>query len=114
MEIRIEKISSTSLTGNLSGTINTYRVIEDGREFLLTRTRHALESSVGIAGKKGILYVNGDDNKVHHQIASPGGACGLYIDDEIVEGLSPLAHHAVIMADHCKDAGEITIIKKQE
>ena len=94
----------------MSGTVNTYRVIEDGREFLLTRTCHTFENSVGIAGKKGILYVDSDDNKVHHQVASPSGACGLYTDDEIVEGLSPLAHRAVIMADRFGDMSEITII----
>lgn len=98
------------MTGNLSGTVNTYLVVEDGREFFLTRTCHTLGSSIGIAGKKGILYVDSDDNRVHHQVASPSGACGLYTDDEIVEGLSPLAHRAVIMADQCNETDEITII----
>ncbi len=76
VEIKIKKVSSTPLTGNLPGTVNTYMVIEDGREFLLTRTRHTLGSSIGLEGKKGILYVDGDDNKVHHQVAAPSGACG--------------------------------------
>lgn len=114
MEIKIKRISSVPLTGNLPGTVNTYRVIEDGRKFLLTRTCHALGSSIGIAGKKGILYVDSEDNRVHHQVASPSGACGLYTDDEIVEGLSPLAHRAVLMADQCNEPGEITIITAKE
>ena len=109
MEIRIKRVSSVPITGSISGNVNTYRVIEDGREFLLTRTCHTFENSIGIAGKKGILYVDPDDNKVHHQVASPSGACGLYTDDEIVEGLSPLAHRAVIMADQSAETGEITI-----
>ncbi len=102
------------MTGNISGTVNTYVVIENGREFLLTRTCHTLGSSVGIAGKKGILYVDSDDNRVHHQVAAPSGACGLNTDDEIVEGLSPLAHRAVLMADQCSEQGEITIITKEK
>ncbi len=108
MEITIKRTNSALLGGNLPGTVNTYRVLQDGREFLLTRTCHALGSSIGIAGKKGILYV--EDNKVHHQAALPSGACGLYTDDHIIEGLSPLAHRAVIMADQCEDMGEIKII----
>lgn len=110
MEIKIKRVSTIQLDGNLPGTVNTYRVLEDGREFLLTRTCHTLGSSIGIAGRKGILYVDHDDNKVHHQAALPSGACGLYTDDEILEGLSPLAHRAVIMADQCNEMGEITII----
>ncbi len=114
MEIRIKKLTSAPLTGNLPGTINTYRVIENGAEFLLTRTTHKLGNSIGIAGKKGILYVDSDDMKVHYQVAAPGGACGLTTDDEIIEGLSPLAHRAVIMADQCNVPGEITITIEDE
>ena len=113
MKIKIKRVSSTPLAGNLSGTVNTYRVVEDGREFLLTRTCHTLGSSIGIAGRKGILYVDADDNKVHHQVAAPAGACGLNTDDEILEGLSPLAHRAVLMADQCGEMGEITIITEK-
>ena len=113
MEIKIKKISTVQLEGNLPATVNTYTVVEDGREFLLTRTRHALGSTIGIAGTKGILYVDSEDNKVHHQVAAPAGACGLNTDDEILEGLSPLAHRAVIMADQCSETGEITITTKK-
>lgn len=109
MEIKIKRVGCTLLTGNLPGTISTYRVVEDGREFFLTRTCHTLGSSMGIAGRKGILYVDGEDNRVHHQVTAPGGACGLNTDDEIIEGLSPLAHRAVIMADQSGETGEIII-----
>ena len=34
MEIKIKKINTQILTGNASGVINTYMVIEDGKEFL--------------------------------------------------------------------------------
>jgi hypothetical protein len=113
MEIRIRKVGSSTLTGNVPGRVNTYRVTEDGREFLLTRTVHTLDNSIGIAGRKGILYVDGEDNRVHHQVATPGAACGLNTDDEIVEGLSPLALRAVLMADQCGETGEITVTRQE-
>jgi len=111
MEIKIKKIGTHILTGNASGVINTYMVIEDGREFLLTRTSHIHGSSMGIAGKDGILYVDSDDNRVHRQVVALSGACGLNTDDELFEGLSPLALRGVLMVDHCNDSGEIIIIR---
>jgi len=114
MEIRIKKTGARILTGNAPGTVNTYRVLEDGREFLLVRTSHTLGSSIGFAGKEGILYVDSDDNRVHRQVAVPSGACGLNTDDEVVEGLSPLALRAVLMADGCNEPGEITITTEEK
>ena len=114
MEIRIRRTGSRALTGNVTGTVNTYMVVEDGREFLLDRTSHTHGSAIGIAGKKGILYVESGDGKVHHQVVTPGGACGLITDDEVVEGLSPLALRAVLMADQCGESGEIAITVKEE
>lgn len=111
MEIKIRRTDSRVFTGNLSRTVNTYMVIEDGREFLLVRTSHMHGSSIGIAGREGILYLDSDDNRVHHQSAVPSGACGLNTDDEVVEGLSPLALRAVLMLDQCDEKGEITITK---
>lgn len=99
--------------GNVSGTVNMYTVVEDGREFFLARTSHTHGSNVGIANKEGILYVESDDGKVHHQVARPGGACGLNTDDEVVEGLSPLALRAVLMADQCNESAEITITTRE-
>lgn len=114
MEIKIRRTGSRVLTGNVSGTVNTYMVTEDGREFVLARTAHTHGSSIGIAGREGILYVDSDDNRVHRQVAVPGAACGLNTDDEVVEGLSPLALRAVLMADQCNERGEITITTKEK
>jgi hypothetical protein len=100
------------LTGNAAGIINTYRVTENGREFLLTRKSNAHGSSVGIAGKEGILYVDCDDNRVHRQVVALSGACGLNTDDELVEGLSPWSLRGVRMADQRNEPGVITIISE--
>jgi hypothetical protein len=109
MNIRIMKISTKMLTGNVSGIVGTYRVIEDDKEFVLTRMSHIHGRSLGIEGEKGIIYVDSDDNKVHKQIVAPSGACGLNTDDELVEGLSPWALRGVIMADQEDESGEILI-----
>lgn len=110
MEIKIKKINTQVLTGNASGIMNTYVVIEDGKEFLLTRTSRIHGSSLGIAGKEGILYVDGDDNRVHRQVVALAGACGLNTDDEVVEELSPWVLRGIIMAEQRNESGEITII----
>lgn len=109
MEIRIKKIHSETLAGNLPGVANTYLVIEDGREFRIIRTSHRLGNSIGIEGKKGILYVDSDDNKVHWQVAAPSGACGLYTDDEVIGGLSPFTLRAVLITDQCSETDEVKI-----
>jgi hypothetical protein len=110
MEIKIKKIDSRPFPGTASGVINTYTVVEDGREFVLTRTSHPHGSSLGFAGEKGILYVDRDDNRVHRQVIAPSGACGLNTDDEMVEGLSPLSLRGVLMVDQCNESGEIKMI----
>ena len=110
MEIRIKKISTQVLTGNASGIMNTYKVVEDGREFLLVRVSRIHGSSLSIAGKEGILYVNSEDSRVHRQVIALSGACGLNTDDEVVEGLSPRSIRSVIMADEKNESGEITLI----
>ncbi len=109
MEIRIKKINTRVLAGNASGVINMYRVIEDGREFFLNRTVRLHGSSLSMAGKEGILYVDSEDNKVHRQIVALSGACGLNTDDETVEGLSPQSVRLLIMADETNESEEITI-----
>jgi hypothetical protein len=109
MNIRIKKINTQVLTGNASGTINTFQVIENGKEVLLTRTSCFHGKSIGIAGKKGILYVDSEDNRVHRQVVALSGACGLNTDDEVVEELSPWALRGVIFADQRNESGEIRI-----
>ena len=113
MEIKIKKTDTQVLTGNASGVISTYTVTENGKEFLLTRVSHIHGSSLGIAGKEGILYVDSDDNKVHRQVVALSGACGLNTDDELVEGLSPWTLRGVIMAEQRDESGEITIISQE-
>ena len=113
MNIKIKKINTQVLTGNASGVINTYRVMENGKEFLLTRTSRIHGSSLGIAGKEGILYVDSEDNRVHRQVVALSGACGLNTDDEVIEELSPWALRGVILADQRNESGEITIISRE-
>lgn len=110
MEIKIKKIGTQVLTGNASSVINTYMVIEDGKEFLLARTSRIHGSSISIVGKEGILYVDSEDNRVHRQVVALSGACGLNTDDEVVEELSPWALKGIIMAEQRNESGEITII----
>lgn len=112
MEIKITKIRTDILTGNASGVVNTYRVVENGREFLLTRTSRTHGNSIGMADQKGILYVDGNDNKVHRQVVAPGGACGLYTDDELVDELSSWALRGLIMAEEKNESREITVISE--
>jgi hypothetical protein len=113
MEIRIKKIGTQVFTGNASGIISTFRVIENGKEVLLTRTSRIHGYSIGIAGKEGILYVDSYDNRVHRQVVTLSGACGLNTDDEVVEELSPRALKGVILADRLNESEEITIITKE-
>ena len=109
MEIKIRKTETQLLTGNASGVINTYMVIENGKEFLITRMSRTHGSSLSIAGREGILYVDSDDNRVHRQTVALSGACGLNTDDEVVEALSPWALRGVILAEQRDESGEIII-----
>ena len=110
MEIRIKKIGTQVLTGNASGVVNTFMVIENGKEVLLTRTSRMHGTNIGIAGMEGTLYVDIEDNRVHRQVVALSGACGLNTDDEVVEKLSPRALRGVILADRLNESEEITII----
>lgn len=113
MNIKIKKINTQVLTGNASGVINTFRVTENGKEVLLTRTSRIHGNSIGIVGKEGILYVDSEDNRVHRQVVALSGACGLNTDDEVIEELSPWALRGVILADERNESGEITIISRE-
>ena len=109
MEITIKRVGTQDIRGDASDVINTYMVIEKGKEFRITCRTHRHGSSLGIAGKEGFLYSDRDDNTVRRQVVAMGGACGLNINDEIVEGLSPWAIRGVVVADRSKEAGDIIV-----
>jgi hypothetical protein len=109
VEIKIKRIETQDIRGDASDVINTYIVIEKGKEFRITCRTHRHGSSLGIAGKEGFLYSDRDDNTVRRQVVAMGGACGLNINDELVEGLSPRAIRGVVIADRSKEAGDIIV-----
>lgn len=108
--ITINKIDSCRLTGNASAVVNTYSVIQDGREFLITCTIRFHGTSVSMVGESGILYVNSEDHLVHRQNVALSGACGLNTDDEVVNGLSCWVLRGITLAERNTFSGEIKII----
>lgn len=110
MEIRIRKIGRRVTREDPSDVTHTYRVIENGREFRITCRSHRHGGNLGIEGAEGFLYTDEDDNTVRRQIVGVGLTCGITIErDEVIEGLSPLAIRAVIVADRNGETGEITV-----
>ena len=109
MEIKIMKTGVLEVNGDSSDVMTTHTVTDSSREFEITcRTNHS-GRYIAIAGKEGFLYINGDDNTVYRQVVALGGGCGLLIDDETVEGLSPWAVRGVIIAHQNKETREVTI-----
>jgi hypothetical protein len=113
MEITINKIESHVVDGDTSDITSTFDVVENGKEFRITCRSNRYGRNLGFEGKKGLLYVNRDNNLVHWQVVALGGGCGLLIDDDPVEGLSPWALRGVIFAEKNKEACEITITTGQ-
>lgn len=113
MEITINILGVQDVNGDGSDVITTYLVIENGKEFRVTCRSNRYGRNLGFEGKKGLLYVNRDNNLVHWQVVALGGGCGLLIDDDPVEGLSPWALRGVIFAEQNKEALEITITTGQ-
>lgn len=109
MDIIIDRIRAQGTKGEAGEVVNTYRVIEGDREFLITSRSYCHGYSLSLEGKKGFLCTDGDDGTVHLQVIAPGGGCALKIDDEPVEGLSPWALRGVAIADRNPQAREIRI-----
>jgi hypothetical protein len=100
MEIKIRRIGTEDTNGDGSDVTNTYAVIDNGKEFLITLRMHVHGHSLALAGQEGFLYTDPDDNTVRRQVVSVGRSCGIIIDsDEVVEGLSPRAIRGVVIAD---------------
>jgi hypothetical protein len=114
MEIRIKRLTAAAINGHsdpLDGT-NTYLVVDNTKEFIITCRSHIHGNSICIAGQEGTLHADTDTGKVYRQIVAPGGGCGLIITDEPVEGLSFWALRGVIIAERGKEAGEIFLTTK--
>ncbi|OPX96089.1 MAG: hypothetical protein A4E58_01864 [Syntrophorhabdus sp. PtaB.Bin006] len=109
MEIKIERVDSHEVNGDSSDVITTYSVRENGKEFRITCRSCRGRRTLGVAGKEGSLYIETEDNTVRRQTVALGGGCGLLIDEEPVEGLSPLALRGVLMADQGENTKEVTI-----
>jgi hypothetical protein len=113
MEITINRIDTYDVNGDGSDILTTYSVVENGKEFRITCRSNRYGRSLGMEEKEGLLYINRDDNKVHWQVVALGGGCGLLIDDDPVEGLSPWALRGVIVAEQSQETREITITTQQ-
>ncbi len=97
MEVIIERVGSRD-AGCGANDSAEYIVRENGREYRIACRTQAYPRgrSFCLAGKEGFLYIDAEDNKVHMQAVALGGGCGLRIDDEVVEGLSPSALRQLI------------------
>lgn len=113
MEIRIEKIEVREVNGDPSDVMSAYSVNDNGTEFRITSRSNRYGRSLSIVGMAGNLYINKEDNTVVRQVVNLGGGCGLIIDDERVEGLSPWAVYGVMIADEEKEAREVTITTEE-
>lgn len=113
MEIRIRRVGMVDRNGDGSDVTNTYAVIDEGKEFLITLRTHVRGSSLALVGHEGFLYTDLETNTVRRQAVSVGRTCGIIIDaDEVVEGLSPSAIRGVVIADRNREAKEIRILDR--
>ncbi|OPY80938.1 MAG: hypothetical protein A4E64_00101 [Syntrophorhabdus sp. PtaU1.Bin058] len=94
-------------------TTGTYLVTDNGKEFTIVYRSHSHGSSFALEGEKGSLYTDSETDTVHNQVVKLGGACGLNIDDTLIEGLSPRALQGVIFAEQNRIAEEITLTTEE-
>jgi hypothetical protein len=109
MEIKITKVDSQAVNGDPADMVTTYIVREKGKEFRITCRSCRNRRTLGIEGKEGSLYIEKEDNLVRRQTVALGGGCGLFIDEEPVDGLSPLVLRGILIADRDKNAREVMI-----
>jgi hypothetical protein len=109
MEIRIKRMTTADGYPDLPEDTGVYLVIDNGKEFTIACRIHIHGNSICLAGQKGTLHTETDTGKVYRQVVSPGGGCGLIINDEPVEGLSARALRGVIIAEQGKETGEIVL-----
>ncbi|HOE19132.1 MAG TPA: hypothetical protein PLX02_15235 [Syntrophorhabdaceae bacterium] len=113
--ITIRKIGARENDGNPDSpdTAGSYLVTENGREFTILYRSHSHGNSLSLYGEKGSLYTDSDTGTVHNQVVNLGGACGLSIDDTLVEGLSSLALRGVAFAARNNITGEIALTTEE-
>ncbi|MCX5811284.1 MAG: hypothetical protein NT178_01885 [Proteobacteria bacterium] len=111
MEIRIKRITTPTINGHpdLPEDTAVYLVVDNDKEFTITCRFHIHGNSLCLYGQEGTLHTDADTGNVYRQIVSPGGGCGLIINDEPIEGLSPWALRGVIIAEQSKETGEILL-----
>jgi hypothetical protein len=109
--ITIKKVSEYKNDGHSgsSDITGTYLVTDNGKEFTIIYRSHSHGSSLALEGGKGSLYTDRETKTVHNQVVHLGGACGLNIDDTLIEGLSPRAMQGVIFAEQNGITEEIAL-----
>ncbi len=116
MEIRIRKQGgpATDIDPDASGVSNTYRVIDNGKEFFITVRSHAYGSVLGIGGQEGVLYTDRDSNTVYKHVLAVGDGCGVRVEsDALVEELSAWSIRGVVLADRRGETREIVLTTGQ-
>lgn len=68
MEIRILKTGRQDLNGDGSDVTNTYTVMDNGNEFIISRRTHRHGGNLAIDGQEGFLYIDSDTNTVRRQV----------------------------------------------